>query len=156
MNNLYILPVYDGVDKFFEEPVRYFKGKTDIIYDLSQIEGTSYKIIKINIDFNDDSLLYKEEFDYININKLKNNKIVHTYYPSNKHGNIFFYPTLSITFSNFETYTYQTPIRITKESFYTKYQNVELHDMQFIDNTEHSLFVTLNSINGDILNLKIK
>ncbi len=156
MNNLYILPIYDGVNKFDEEPVRYFKGKTDIIYDLSQVESTLYTIIKINIDFNDDSPLYKEEFDYVNINKLKNNKIIHTYYPSNQNGNIFFYPTLSITFSNFDTYIYQTPIRITKESFYTKYQNVELHDMQFIDNTENSLFVTLNSINGDILNLKIK
>lgn len=156
MNNLYILPTYDGVNKLNEEPVRYFKGKTDIVYDLSQVESTLYTIIKINIDFNDDSPLYKEEYDYVNINKLKNNKIVHTYYPSNQNGNIFFYPTLSITFSNFDKYIYQTPIRITKESFYTKYQNVELHDMQFIDNNENSLFVTLNSINGDILNLKIK
>lgn len=156
MSNLYILPTYNGVNKFYEESVRYFKGKTDIIYDLSQVESTVYTIIKVNIDFNDNSPLYKDEYDYINKNKLKTNKIIHTYYPINESENIFYYPTLNITFSNFETYTYQTPIRITKESFYTKYQNVELHDMQFIDNTENSLFVTLNSINGDILNLKIK
>ena len=156
MNNLYILPAYTGAVKYEEASVRYFKGKTDIIYDLSEVENNSYTIVKINIDFNDDSLSFKDEYDYINTDKLTNHKITHTYHPSSKSGNIFYYPTISITFSNFETYIYQTPIRITKESFYSKYQTVELHDMQLIDNSENSLFVTLNSINGDILNLKIK
>jgi hypothetical protein len=156
MNNIYILPAYDGVNLIKETPVRYFKGETEIIYDMSQIEDGIYTIVKINVDFNDGSTIYKDEYDYIDNGKLTNTKIVHKFHPSNQVSNLFFYPTLKITFSNFDTFTYQTPIRITKDSFYSKYENLELHDMQFVDNSENSLFVTLNSINGDILNLKIK
>lgn len=156
MNNTYILPAYDGVTSIREASVRYFKGETEIIYDMSQLEDGIYTIIKINVDFNDGSDVYKDEYDYLDNGKLTNTKIVHKFNPSSLVDNLFFYPTLKITFSNFDTFTYQTPIRITKDSFYSKYQNLELHDMQFIDNSENSLFVTLNSINGDILNLKIK
>jgi len=156
MNKTYILPAYDKRSPIKEASIRYFKGETDIIYDMSQIENGLYTMINIVIDFNDGTPLYRDEYDYINKEKLKNTKIVHKFFPSNKVGNFFFYPTLKITFSDFSVFTYQTPIRITKESFYSKYKNVELHDMQFIDNPDNSLFVTLNSINGDILNLKIK
>jgi hypothetical protein len=156
MNNTYILPAYDGVISIKEAPIRYFKGETELIYDMSQIEDGLYTIIKINVDFNDGSSVYKDEYDYSNSGKLTNTKIVHKFNPSSDVDNLFYYPTLNITFSNFDIFTYQTPIRITKDSFYSKYQNLELHDMQFIDNSDNSLFVTLNSINGDILNLKIK
>lgn len=156
MNNIYILPAYDGVTSIKEATVRYFKGETELIYDMSRIEDGIYTIVKINIDFNDGSAVYKDEYDYLNTGKLTNTKINHKFFPSNQVSNLFFYPTLKITFSNFDTFTYQTPIRITKDSFYSKYENLELHDVQFIDNSENSLFVTLNSINGDILNLKIK
>jgi hypothetical protein len=156
MNKTYILPPFDGENLIKEAPVRYFKGETDIIYDLSEVEDGIYTIIKVRVDFNDNSEIYTDEYDYLNRFKLKNTKIEHKFFPSLETGNIFYYPTLKVTFSNFQTLVYQTPVRITRESMYSKYQNLELHEMQLIDNSEDSLFITLNSINGDILNLKIK
>ena len=157
MNNVYkLLSAYNGVDGLFEDKPRYFKGETELIYDFSVVGVGNYSVIKIIADFNDKSPLYIREFDYLDKDSITNIPITHKYYPNSEFDNIFYFPTFYIYYSNFKRFVYQTPIRITKESFYSRYKRLTINSAQFIDDSNNSLFVSFQTREGDILNTKIK
>ena len=156
MNNIYTIPSqYNGIEFSIEEPVRNFKGITEIFFNMSQILSGNYPITKIIIDFNDDTPIYKRYFSYNDPQKIES-IISHTYHPSDFEYNIVYYPTMFIIFSNFNTLIYQANVKISKESFYSEYKRISVASCQFIDNIENSIFLTLDTARGDILNLKIK
>jgi hypothetical protein len=157
MNNIFTLSAgYNGVEGTFEDNPRYFKGETELIFSFSEANSGTYDIIKIVADFNDGSPLYTKEFEYNDSKAISDIPIKHTYYPISTSDNIFYYPTFYIYYSNFKKFIYQTPIRITKESFYSKYKRLTVNSAQFVDDFDNSLFLTLQSLDGDILNTKIK
>lgn len=157
MNTLYKLSsLYNGMDGGLEEDIRYFKGETEIFFDFSEIGSSGYSIIKIVSDFGDKTPVYIRNYNYDDSNLIINEPIKHIYLPSPNQDNVFYYPTFSIFFSNFKKFIYQTPIRITKDSFYSKYKKLTVNSAQFIDDGNDTLFVTLQSLDGDILNVKIK
>jgi hypothetical protein len=157
MNTEYTVdPLYNGglIAAGIEDLIRKFKGEIEITFNLKDISEGDYEIINITVDFNDNTPLYIREYNFNeNIGALP---IKHKFKPSLNTYNIIYYPTIYITFSNFKRFIYQTPILIAQESFYTKYQNLNIANSQFIDNIENSMFVTFDTEYGDILNLKIK
>jgi hypothetical protein len=157
MNTEYIInSTYNGALSTFgaEENLRKFKGETEIIFNLYDVSQGEYEILDIVADFNDGSPIYKRNYKYNK--KLGLESIKHAFKPSVNTYYIIYYPTLYITFSNFRKFIYQAPISIAQESFYSKYNNLDIASCQFIDNIENSLFVTFDTEHGDILNLKIK
>lgn len=156
MNTIYNLPInFNGAEIGFVEPSRKFKGKTEITYDFEEISSGSNSIIKIIIDFNDSTPLLTKDYSFTNKDKIKE-IVKHTFIPSPQYQNIVYYPTIYVTFSNFSRFVYQTPIKIGKESFYSSYKRLNIASCQFLDNLDDSIFVTLDTSNGDILNLKLK
>lgn len=156
MHNIYTIPPqYNGIDFAFEEPVRKFKGITEIFFNMSAILSGSQPITKIVIDFNDDTPLYIKQLSYTNPQNM-GEIISHVYHPTDIEYNIVYYPTMFITFANLATLLYQITIKISKESFYSEYKRISVASCQFIDNLENSMFLTLDTAKGDILNLKIK
>lgn len=135
--------------------IRYFKGITDVTFNLDNLVSSSNNIIKIDIDFNDGTPITTREFNFSQ-KKLILEPIHHTFKPSNTHHYIIYYPTIYITYSNFQKNAFQFPIRISKPSFFKNQKHLSISSCQFIDNSENSMFVTLEDSNGDILNLKIK
>lgn len=156
MNNTYTIPSeYNGIEFAFGEPIRKFKGITEIFFNINAILSGNKSITKIVIDFNDDTPIYKRYFSYKNPEEI-GNVISHRYHPSDIEYNIVYYPTMYITFSNFNTLIYQATVKISKESFYSEYKRISVASCQFIDNLDNSMFLTLDTARGDILNLKIK
>jgi hypothetical protein len=156
MNSNYNIPSqYNGINQGYVESLRSFKGNTEIVYNFDEVSSGGWPIIKIIIDFNDDTPLLIKDFSFKNKDKIQ--EIVrHRYIPSKEYQNIVYYPTMYITFANFSTFVYQTPIKIGRESFYSAYKRLNVASCQFLDNSEHSTFLTLDTSKGDILNLKIK
>lgn len=156
MNTNYNIPSqYNGVNIGFADVLRMFKGSTEISYNFDEISSSIQPIIKIVIDFNDDTPLLKKYFSFKNMHSIKE-IVKHTYNPSTIYQNIVYYPTIYITFSNFSTFIYQTPIKISKDSFYSGYKRLNVASCQFLDNSDNSTFIILDTPDGDILNLKIK
>jgi uncharacterized membrane protein len=153
MNKIYkIESIYNGLEGFREEPVRIFKGKTEISIDLSNIT----EVVKLIIDFDDGTSLITKEIDFKDPLKLTQEIIKKTYFPSPNVDYVFFYPTVYITYSNFKQLIYQIPIKISRDSFFSSYKNLEISSCQFIDDEDNSLFVNFSTANGEILRLKIK
>lgn len=156
MNNIYTLTSnYLNLPIGFKESIRSFKGITDLSFNLNQANSEINPIIKIDIDFNDGSEIITKKYDFVNKNKIVN-LINKTFYPDNTAQIIIYYPTFFIKYLSGKDFVYQCPIKIAKSSFYNEYNNIEVSGVQFIDNTENSLFVTLDTKNSDILNIKIK
>lgn len=156
MNKIYtISSEYNGLSARYIEPIRVFKGMTDISYDIEGISSGNTSIIKIIADFNDGTELLSLDYSFINQESIKI-PITHRFKPSEVYQFAIYYPTIFITFSNFTTFVYQTPLKIAKESFYSEYERLDVASCQFIDNAENSMFVIFDTGKGDILNLKIK
>ena len=156
MNNIYTLTSnYLSLPIGFKESIRSFKGITDLSFNLNQADSEINPIIKIDIDFNDGSEIITKKYDFVNKNKIVN-LINKTFYPDSTAQIIIYYPTFFIKYLNGKDFVYQCPIKIAKSSFYSEYNNIEVSGVQFIDNTENSLFVTLDTKNSNILNIKIK
>lgn len=157
MNKKYTLySSLNGEKGGLEDGLRLFKGETELIFDFSEVGGGLYPIVKLVCDFNDGSDLYVREYDFENPSNISDELIKHIFYPKSYTDNVFYYPTFYIYFSNFNRFVYQTPIRITKESFYSRYKRVTVNSAQLVDDGENSLFVTFQTSDGDILNSKIK
>ena len=158
MNKIYYLAsTYNGLEGGFVEPInRYFKGTTEITFDLSDAAEGEFAISKLIVDFNDGSPLYVREYSFGDDRKVVREPIKHTYHPSPNTQHIYYYPTIYITYSNFKKFAYQTPFRITKESFFTEHKNISVVACQFTDTSDNTMFVVLESSNGDNFNLTIK
>lgn len=135
--------------------IQYFKGVTDITFILDDLKTSPLNTIKIDIDFNDGTPILTKEFNFLDENLIFD-PISHRYSPSNTHHYVIYYPTIYITYSNFQKDVFQFPIRISKPSFYKNQKHLTISSCQFIDNSDNSMFVTLEDSKGDILNLKIK
>lgn len=154
MEAYYKLDSYAGFGYCY--PLRIFKGETDLVIDFSNLIGITYPLIKIEIDFNDGTPNLIEEFSHTDDHKLELNLIKHKYYPDATFYNKIYYPTIYVTNLIFERFAYQLPIRISKESFYSNYQNLTVASTQFVDNSANSLFLMLDTAKGDNVNLMIK
>jgi hypothetical protein len=156
MDNLFKLSS-DYIDYTFgyQEPMRFYKGVTEVSFDLSEFQNNTNPIVKLDIDFNDGSEViskfYNFEYPYKIVDLIKK-----TYYPNKDHHTFILSPTFLLKFLNGKEFVYQCPIKITKNSFFTEFSNINVTGAQFIDNEENSLFVTLDTGIGDILNIKIK
>jgi len=155
MNTITLPSNFSGLQAEFSDAIKYFKGNVDINFDVSSIFSLQNPIIKLVMDFNDESPKLIRNFSFDNPSKIVE-PIVHKYIPSEDYYNIVYYPTIFITFANFNRFVYQVPVRISKESFYSKYEKIKIAACQFIDDSDNSLFITLDTINGDIINLKLK
>jgi hypothetical protein len=154
--NYSLASTYNGLSGGIEEPIRYFKGSTEISIDLSDAAEGFFSIVKIIIDFNDNSPLVVREYTYGDPRKVVRDKFSNIYYPDPDFYHVVYYPTVYITYSNFKQFVYQMPVRISQESFYTEYKNLNIAATQFIDNQDDSTFLILDTAKGDNLNLRIK
>lgn len=157
MNPLYTLgSQYNGTEGGSVEPIRIFKGETEILFNFLELAEGEFSIAKIIIDFNDDSPLLIKEYTFGDDRKVVSEIFKRTYYPDINNYYIVYYPTIYITYSNFNQFKYQAVIKIAKESFYSQYENLEIGAAQFLDNSKNSIFTILDSAKGDNFNLIIK
>jgi hypothetical protein len=156
MNKLFKLSSsYGDLPIGYQESIRYYKGVNEISFDISEVHTEINPIIKLDIDFNDGSEVLTKNYNFKFHNTIVD--VIHkTYYPDINNQNVIYYPTLFLKFLNGKDYVYQCPIKISKNSFYSEFSRIDVAGVQFIDNIENSLFVTLDTIMGDILNIKIK
>lgn len=157
MNTIYTLgSQYNGTQGGKVEEVRVFKGETEITFDLTDLAEGEYSIAKIIIDFNDDTPLFIKEYTFVDSQRIVSELFKRKYYPNIDNYYIVYYPTVYITYSNFNQFKYQAVVKIAKESFYSEYENLEVGAAQFVDNQQNSVFAILDSAKGDNLNLIIK
>jgi hypothetical protein len=157
MNTIYNIGYqYNGTQGGLVEPIRVFKGETEISFDLRDLAEGEYSVAKIIIDFNDDSPLLVKEYTFGDDRKVVSEIFKKTYYPDISSYYIVYYPTIYITYSNFRQFKYQAVIKIAKESFYSQYENLEIGASQFVDNTQNSIFTIIDTAKGDNFNLIIK
>jgi hypothetical protein len=157
MNTIYTLgSQYNGTQGGKVEEVRVFKGETEITFDLTDLAEGEYSIAKIIIDFNDDTPLFIKEYTFVDSQRIVSELFKRKYYPNIDNYYIVYYPTVYITYSNFNQFKYQAVVKIAKESFYSEYENLEAGAAQFVDNQQNSVFAILDSAKGDNLNLIIK
>ena len=156
MNKLFKLSSSYGDNPIgYQEPMRYYKGVNELLFDVSEVHTEINPIVKLDIDFNDGSEIITKFYNFRFPNAIVD-VIYKTYYPDKDNQNIIYYPTLYLKFLNGKDFIYQCPIKIAKNSFYTEFSSIDIAGAQFIDNTENSLFVTLDTGIGDILNIRIK
>lgn len=146
---------YEGYPIGYQEPMRFYKGVTELYFNVSELHNEINPIIKLDIDFNDNSEVISKYYDYTYPNKIVES-VSNIYQPDEIYQSIIYYPTIFIKFLNGKEFVYQCPIKISKNSFYTEFLNIDVAGAQFIDNEDNSLFVTLDTRIGDILNIKIK
>lgn len=139
----------------YQEPIRFFKGSNELSFDLSEIHTTINPIVKLDIDFNDGSPVITKDYNFNYPQKIAE-IITNTYYANNDTQNIIYYPTFFIKFLNGKEFVYQCPIKISKNSLYTKFIRLDIANAQFIDDSQNSLFVVFDTKIGDNLNIKIK
>jgi len=164
MNSLYYTlsapSLKEQVDTVIYEDLRVFKGTTSITYDLQKLYPYSHDIIKLTIDFGDGSIPIVKNYRFDDITdqnlEILKKPIIHEYIPRSDVDYVVYYPTLTMRYSNFKTLTIEMPIRLSRPSYYTEYRNLTISSIQFIDDENDSIFTTLQTANGDILNLKIK
>jgi hypothetical protein len=157
MNNTILIPTHlAGSDESRElsDSLRKFKGETEITFDFNG-EGAFFPV-KIILDFNDGSPVYTRDYNFNESDFNMFEPIKHMYNPSNVEYNIIYYPTIFITYANFTKFIYQMPIKIAKDSFHSNLGKIEIASSQFIDTSDDSIFLTLDTSKGDIINLKIK
>jgi hypothetical protein len=128
---------------------------TEITFNFTNITYPTNDIVKLDIDFNDNSAIISKEFNFNDKLSILD-YITHIYKPSDTYHYILYYPTIYVTYSDLSKDAYQCPIRVAKSSFYSDQKRISIASCQFIDNSENSMFVTLENAKGDILNLKIK
>jgi hypothetical protein len=157
MNTIYTLgSQYNGTQGGKIEEMRVFKGETEITFDLTDLAEGEYSIAKIIIDFNDDTPLFIKEYRFGDSQRIVSEVFKRKYYPNLNNYYIVYYPTIYITYSNFNQFKYQSVIKIAKESFYSEYENLEVGAAQFVDNHQNDVFAVLDSAKGDNFNLIIK
>jgi hypothetical protein len=146
---------YENYPIGYQEPMRYFKGVNELLFDVSELHSEINPIVKLDIDFNDGSKVISKFYNFKYPDKVVE-IISNTYNPESDVQNIIYYPTIFIQFLNGKEFVYQCPIKIAKNSFYSEFLKIDIAGVQFIDNVDNSLFVTLDTKSGDILNIKIK
>lgn len=157
MNSIYTLgSQYNGTKGGIVQPIRVFKGETELSFDLTGLAEGEYSIAKIIVDFNDGSPFLIKEYTFGDDRKVASEIFKRTYYPDINNYYIVYYPTIYITYSNFNQFKYQAIVKISKESFYSEYENLEIGAAQFVDNSQNSVFSILDSAKGDNFNLIIK
>jgi len=156
MNSKFILNVdYKGLKGQYKETIRYYKGVNQIFFDLSLVHSTENPIVKIDIDFNEGSDIITRIYNYNNHDEIIN-LISNEFYPNPDYQEVIYFPTMYIKYLDGTDFAWQCPIKITKNSFFGEFSNIEIGSCQFIDDNNNSLFVTLDTGIGDILNIKIK
>lgn len=139
----------------YQEPMRYFKGVNELYFDVSELHTEINPIVKLDIDFNDGSKVISKFYNFKYADKVVE-VISNTFNPQKDFQLIIYYPTIFIKFLDGKEFVYQCPIKISKNSFYSQFSKIDIAGVQFIDNVDNSLFVTLDTKIGDILNIKIK
>jgi len=156
MNKLFKLSSsYADLPIGYQESIRFYKGVNELLFDVSEANTELNPIIKLDIDFNDGSEVLTKNYNFKYPNTIVD-VIYKTYYPDKDNQNVIYYPTLFLKFLNGKDFVYQCPIKIAKNSFYSEFSTINVAGAQFIDNIENSLFVTLDTGMGDILNIRIK
>jgi hypothetical protein len=146
---------YIGLSGGYLEEFRYFKGVNELIFDLSEVHNDFNPIVNLTIDFNDGSEIFTKTYNFKYPQKIVD-PIVNTFYPYNYTQHIIYYPTFYIKYLNGINFVYQCPIKIAKNSFFGEFCNIDVSGVQFVDDIDNSLFTTLQTRKGDILNIKIK
>ena len=156
MNKIFRLSSdYQDMPIGYQEPIRYYKGETELLFDISEVHTEYNPIVKLDIDFNDGSEIISKKYNFKYPDMIIET-ISKVYYPDKDYQNVIYYPTLYLKFLNGNDFVYQCPIKIARNSFYTEFSSIHIAGAQLIDNIENSLFVTLDTGIGDILNIKIK
>jgi hypothetical protein len=157
MNTIYTLgSQYNGTQGGKVENIRLFKGATEISFDLTDLAEGTYSVAKIIIDFNDDSPLLIKEYTFGDDRRVVSEVFKRKYYPDLNNYYIVYYPTIYITYSNFNQFKYQAVVKIAKESFFSEYEILDIGAAQFLDNSQNSIFTVIDSAKGDNFNSIIK
>ncbi len=135
------------------QPVRTFKGDTDIVIDFSNIVETNIKLIKLQIDFGDNTSIekvYGSKEDLFT-------PITHTYYPSDTTYISAKRCSVSLVFSNFTIHNIVLPINIAQASFLSEYGTLTVKRAQFIDSVNvGDMFLVLESEKHNLYNATLK
>jgi hypothetical protein len=157
MNPIYTIgSQYNGTEGGVAASVRIFKGETEISFDLRDLAEGEYSVAKIIIDFNDNSPVLIKEYTFGDDRKIVSEIFKTIYCPDVDNYYIVYYPTIYVTYSNFNQFKYQAVIKIAKESFYSEYENLEIGAAQFVDNAQNSVFTIIDTAKGDNFNLIVK
>lgn len=147
--------VYTILTSLSVYPLRKFKGETDIVFQLSSINPGNSTVISVEMNFADGTNPYRREYDFSADGTILNENIVHTFVPKTA-DNIAYYPTLTLTYSDFTQKKWQMPMFIYKESFYSEYNRLYIHSTQFIDTSSNDIFAIFESSNGETVVGKLK
>lgn len=147
--------VYTLLTSLSVYPIRKFKGETDIVFQLSSISVGNKNVIGIEMNFADGSQPYYRDYDFTADGTILNSNIEHTFIPTNA-DNVAYYPTLTLTYSDFSQRKWQMPMFVYKESFYTGYNRLYINSTQLIDVSSNDVFAVFESSKGDTVIGKIK
>jgi len=158
MNTIYytLTSEYNSINYVSIDDVKVSKGKTEVIFDISQLPNQNSNIIRTEIIFGDSSPNFEKNYIFEENFNILREKVRHIYYPDTVNSNIIYYPTIVVTYSNFNQLIFQLTLKIAKSSILSDYRGVVVSSIQFVDDEDDSIFTVLESLNGDILNLKIK
>ena len=160
MNTVYytLTSQYNGINHVSLEDIKVSKGKTNVIFDISKLPNINSNIIKVQLLFGDGSPDFERNYTFSENYNILEEKIHHIYYPDTdpEYFSIIYYPTIVITYSNFNQLVFQLTLKIGKSSVFSDYKGAVVSSIQFIDDENDSIFAGLESLDGDILNLKIK
>lgn len=150
MNNTYFLEPYSGVYTF---GLRKFKGLTTLYLNLTGLATHSKFPIQVSLDWGDASPVVEINTNFNDLSSVFSTVYSHEYLKGQSIPRI---PSVKINYSNFTYAEYRMPIELWSGSFYSEYKNLEIASCQFIDVSSNDMFLSFDSANGDVLNLKIK
>ena len=158
MNTVYytLTSEYNGVNYISFDDVKVCKGETEVVIDASRLPNIDSNIIKVEVDFGDETPVFERNYEFRENYNILSDLIRHVYHPDTISFNIIYYPTIIITYTNFSQLIFQLTLKISKSSIFSDYKGVVVSSAQFVDDEDDSIFTVLESLNGDILNLKIK
>lgn len=155
MNTTYfILSDFNGMRGDYLYLPRKYKGLTSISFNLTALALGNYYPMSVKIDFGDGSPILERTTSFMNITGVFGEIYSHEYNASDSIES--YQPIIYVTYSNFRVFTYRMPINIYKASFFTDCKNLEVGTSQFVDVSSNEMFVSFDTANGDVLNLKLK
>lgn len=154
MNNIYLInKIASDTSSSEIYPVRTFKGDVNLQLDFSNIIETEVKLIKIQIIFDEDTVLEKT----YNIKTSLFDTVNHLYSPSESEYFITKRCIINLTFSNFTVHSVIIPINIAQPSFLSEYGSLRVKNAQFIDNADiGDMLLILESEKYNLYNVCMK
>lgn len=143
--------------KLFNMDQVFFKGDTDITFDVSDISSGDFLLLRAIFIFESSSTPLVVEYGEINTSFTQS----YTYIPpSGDEHSVLKYSAISTLLINkidgmLYNWVYKIPIEISKTSFFSEHKTLKIIDCQFSnENTDETVCIFKNG-RGTVLNLKL-